>query len=360
MPGGAVARNRFAVLPAPEHNGGMKHKLPHRPGGFTLVELLVVIAIISILMGITIPAVQSMRASAKSLECRNNLRNIGLAVTSYYTTNRRLPPSFEVPEGTVVRGSWSVHARIMPYSELTAAYRNIDFDTDWHDQVGTGIPALAVPLFNCPSEPNSQTRIRDGSLYVHGTNYGFNMGSWLIHDPATGQRGDGAFVVNEGRRLKDVTDGLSNTLAAADVKAYTSYIRNVDSIDTSFPSTPDHFLGTAGELKLGLSIDQNTGHTVWCDGRVHHTGFTTVFRPNTRVPYEVAGQTYDIDFTSQQEGRDLTRPTYAAVTSRSHHPGGVNTVNLDGAVRFVSDSISTSVWQALGSINGGEVISEAW
>ncbi len=327
--------------------------------GFTLIELLVVIAVISILMGLTIPAVQSVRRSAQSVSCKNNLKNIGLAVTNYQTATGTYPPSFEVPQGETVRGSWSIHARIMPYMEEDNAFKNIDFDVDWHDQVDTGVPAYAVPSYTCPSEPNTLTRQQNGADFVHGTTYGFNMGSWLIHNPVNGTTGDGAFRVNQKTRPRDLRDGLSTTLCATDVKAYTPYIRNADVIDPMLPTSTGHFQGVSAELKLGPSQSNNTGHTVWCDGRVHHTGITTVFTPNTRVPYTYDGQEYDIDYSSQQEGRDLDRATYAAVTARSYHTSGINAVNMDGSVRFISDSISLEIWRALGTGNNGEVIDQS-
>ena len=323
---------------------------------FTLIELLVVITVISILVGLTIPAVQSVRRTAQSLACKNNLRNIGVAVTNYQSSKKFFPPSFEVPVGGTVRGSWSIHARIMPYVEEDNAHKRIDFALDWHDQVDTGIPSYAAPLFTCPSEPNTRIRQKDGGDYVYGTNYGFNMGSWFIYDPVTGQAGDGAFRVNGKTRSRDIGDGLSQTLCAVDVKSYTSYIRNVPIIDPALPDSPGYFEGVSGELKLGPFQDENTGHTVWCDGRVHHTGFTTVYSPNTRVTYTLGGTVYDIDYNSQQEGRDLTRPTFAAVTSRSYHSAGVNGLNMDGSVRFISDSIDLEIWRALGTADQGEIV----
>ena len=235
----------------------------------------------------------------------------------------------------------------MAYIEETNSYVKIDFDTDWHSQVDTGVPAYAVPVYNCPSEFNSETRVQGGRPYVHGTNYAFNMGSWLIHDPVTGELGDGAFRVNERTRSKEFRDGKSHTMCATEVHAYTPYVRNADLIDSTFPTLLDHFEGFSGEFKT-------TGHTVWCDGRVHHTGFTTVYPPNSKVSYVESGQLYDIDFTFQQEGRDLTRPTYAAITARSHHEVSVNILNMDGSVHTIPDSIDTNVWQALGSRAGGE------
>ena len=190
--------------------------------------------------------------------------------------------------------------------EQATARNLIDIDQDWHDQLETGIPALGVPSYSCPSDVFAENRIRDGQDYVHSTSYGFNMGTWLIYDPVTGQTGDGAFRVSNPTRHQDFYDGTSNTLAIADVRAFTSYIRNVPSYDAEVPTSADQFNGLVGELKLGPQREQNTGHTVWCDGRVHHAGFTTTFTPNTFVSYEYDGKVYDIDFNSQQEGRDLT------------------------------------------------------
>src|SRR5947208_2836612 len=79
---------------------------------------------------------------------------------------------------------------------------------------------------------------------------------------------------------------------------------------------------------------RETGHTEWVDGRVHETGFTAAFPPNTRVAYTSGGKRYDVDFISSTEGVTTgAPPTYAAVTARSYHPGGVNILLLDGSVR---------------------------
>lgn len=326
-----------------------------RPRGFTLVELLVVIAIIGILIGMLLPAVQMVRSAARRTSCANNLRQHALGLANYESTFREYPVSFYAPEGVNVRGSWSIHARLLPMMEQSNAYFQIDFDTDWHDQVDTGIPAFGVPVYSCPSDHLAGKRTQAGADYVHSTSYGFNMGSWFIYDPVTGQTGDGSFRVNDATRTADFGDGLSNTLAISDVKSFSSYIRNVSTIDGVLPIQPDHFMGVTGQLKLGPGHHDSTGHTVWTDGRVHHTGFTTVFTPNTFVPYEYNGRIYDIDYNSQQEGRDLVRPTYAAVTARSHHAGGVNIARMDGSVDFLSETIDRIVWQSMGTARGGEV-----
>jgi prepilin-type processing-associated H-X9-DG protein len=111
--------------------------------------------------------------------------------------------------------------------------------------------------------------------------------------------------------------------------------------------------------QLGPSTNDCTGHTEWPDGRVHHSGFTTVFTPNTKVPLTVGGITHDIDYNSRQEGNSATQRTYVAITSRSYHAGGlVNVLLMDGSVRSVSDNVGLPVRRALGARAGGEVPGE--
>ena len=326
---------------------------------FTLVELLVVIAIIGILIAMLLPAIQQVRESARRTQCANRLRQLALAVHHYENIHSHFPTSFDVRPGEIKRGSWSIHAKLLPLIEQGNVETRIDFDTDWHDQLETGVHAFGAPILSCPSDINGGNRIRDGVTYVHSTSYGFNMGTWFIYDPNTGETSNGAFTVGTATLHASFRDGLSNTLGATDVKAFTSYIRNSNSYDSAMPSSVTHFLSATGQLKLGSGTQKNTGHSVWTDGRVHHAGMTVTYTPNSVVPYIVNGQEFDIDFNSQQEGRDLLNPTYAAVTARSWHPGGVNISRMDGSVSFLSDNIDLQVWRASGSISDGE-IGSAW
>ncbi len=211
----------------------------------------------------------------------------------------------------------------------------------------------------CPSEINDTVRLKNGSPHIYPQTYGFNFGTWLVYDPVNGTRGDGPFYVNSKTRFGSVKDGQSNTLCVAEVKAFTSYIRNTPDPGSTPPTDPNAFNGMTGQLKLGPGLHKNTGHTEWCDGRVKHSGFTTTFAPNTFVTYDYDGQTYDIDFNSVQEGKKNDQATYAAITSRSHHAGGMVSAGLlDGSTRSIADTIDLTVWRALGTINGGEVISQ--
>ena len=339
-------------------NNVVKHK---QNNAFTLIELLVVIAIIGILIGMLLPAVQMVREAARRTSCLNNVRQTVLASQGYEAAFQKFPPSFEIEHGTILsgnNGSWSIHGRLLPFVEQANAYKLVNLNVAWDAQTATGVPTLRVPLFQCPSEVNDTVRIKNGQPFVYPQNYGFNFGSWLVYDPVNGNRGDGPFYVNSETRFGSIRDGASNTLCVAEVKAFTSYIRNTSDPGAVPPTDPNAFNGTSGQLKLGTGLHQNTGHTEWCDGRVHHSGFTTVFTPNTSVPYDHDGLTYDIDFNSVQEGKKNDQATYAAITSRSYHAGGmVNVGMLDGSTRSVSDSIDLSVWRAIGTIDGGEVVS---
>ncbi len=330
-----------------------------RRSAFTLVELLVVIAIIGILIALLLPAVQAAREAARRSQCLNHLKQLGLANHNYADSWRCFPSSAIIDFATNLTAnnvSWGVHGRLLPYIEQEPLADRVDLSAAWDAQVV--IDAVRIEVFGCPSDPKS-LEVRDpggGKPRLYPTSYGFNLGVYFVYDPQSRRGGQGVSYPNSSVSWSGVTDGTSNTLLAADVRAWQPYRRNGGPSVTSAPETADQ----AASITAEASEFKNTGHTEWPDGRVHHTGFTACLVPNTRVPCSSGGFEYDCDYNSWQEGKNGVAgvPTYAIITSRSFHPGGVNVALVDGSCRFVRETITLAAWRALGTRDEGEIPTE--
>ncbi len=332
---------------------------------FTLVELLVVIAIIGVMVSLLLPAVQAAREAARRMQCKNNLKQIALAMHNYEATHRVFPPSASIRMAGAINtnASWSIHGRILPFLEQGALADRVNLSVAWDDQAA--ISGLKIPVYACPSDPDSDTP-RDVSPKLASplfpTTYGFNFGTWMVYDPISNTMGDGAFGPNSRIGFHSFTDGSSNTLMVAEVKARQAYGRNEPPVGGA--ATPAPVLeAVSAKIPTGFTWCRPNGHTEWPDGRVHHQGFTTAAGPNARTLLASASNQCpagaDIDFTSQQEGTSPNAATFAVITSRSYHTGIVHAAMMDGSVRSTSESIDLRVWRAMGTRSGGEVIATA-
>jgi prepilin-type N-terminal cleavage/methylation domain-containing protein len=326
--------------------------------GFTLVELLVVIAIIGILVSLLLPAVQAIRESSRRTQCVNNLKQSALAVQNFQAAKGTYPPSmvWNYVVGST-QNDWSVWARVMPYLEEAGLSAYV-LPTGIQDQTlvnGVLLSAYRIPTYVCPSEPNAIMKLTAGGLPdAYPVNYGVNLGTWLVFDPDQKKIPGGAFFPNSALGPKNFTDGLSNTLMAAEVKMWTPYYNKGNASSTA-PSTPSAICSIGYTGQIGPDLTDNTGHTEWADGGSWHTGLTTTFTPNARVICNYAGTVVDVDFVSRNENSSLKKNTYAALTARSFHPGVVNAAMMDGSVHTVPDLIDLTVWQAVSTRAGGEV-----
>jgi prepilin-type N-terminal cleavage/methylation domain-containing protein len=343
--------------------------MSHRHGrGFTLIELLVVIAIIAVLIALLLPAVQAAREAARRGQCLNNIKQLGLAFQNYESSNNVLPPAF-VGSGTgntvVWTNGWSALARILPYTEQNALFNSANFFIWKEDPTNTTTVAVNVAIFDCPSDPKTAPFLHDYG-YAGCNSYGACQGSWFVWGGFSGPYNNAAFSTNQARRFAEFTDGLSNTMIVAEVKASQaaancrqtalSLINNPNNIPSPYvnPFTIAPEYNSCNPTLVGAV--QFEEHTEWSDGNVHASGYSTAWPPNKAILGSAAWN-LGLDLDLNGINQELGGPTFAAITSRSYHPGGVDVGFGDGSARFVKSSVDGMIWRALGTINGGEVVS---
>jgi prepilin-type N-terminal cleavage/methylation domain-containing protein len=334
-----------------------------RRRGFTLVELLVVIAIIGILIALLLPAIQMAREASRRASCTNNIRQMGLAIQLFIGAQRRLPPTSEValnPDGTYQVGYLGPHARILPYIERNTVYDVMDTATTYGNLDNEFATGRVIGEYLCPSETNQDPYDHPTFGLIGGVNYGFCMGDWYVWGgPAGTVPSRAPFGVNLRRPLSAFTDGLSHTLFLSEVKNYQPYIRDCGHLanvgDPNNIPPPDAIpLTVAPEYLGGGCTVLSNGHSQWAELTVHHNGFTTAWPPNTITPGGPGMLYDDVDLNSQRER--IGGPTFAAVTSRSYHPGGVVSLMGDTSTKFVANTIDGRVWRALSTVAGQETI----
>jgi len=312
-----------------------------------------------VLIALLLPAVQAAREAARRMQCTNNLKQLGLALANYEGVAGALPPSVVVARNGSAYWSngWSAHGRLLPFLEQGAAFNAVNFTLNYSSPDNTTVSRLTVSTFICPSEVRPDPKASATSQYGVA-NYNWNVGDWYVFGGlGVSSENRGAFGVNRSRRLAEFVDGLSNTVVASEVKTYQAVLTNCDLSTVkepgSIPSPTADPYAAAPEYGSGSCTLKTTAHAEWVDGAALETGFTTAWPPNRKI---LAGSSaVDVDLVGR--GEKAGGPTYAAITSRSYHPGGVNSLLGDGSVRFIKSTIAGTTWRALGSVNGGEVIS---
>lgn len=312
--------------------------------GFTLIELLVVIAIIAVLVAILLPAVQQAREAARRTTCRNNLKQLGIAMHNYHDTHNAF--TF----------GWNQHgfgwsAMILPQIEMNNVYDRLHFREsgpgNWNNLGSAGnqtAVGIVIPVFRCPTmaqpetiyDTNHQTdrvpasyrACASGTAIYDWDNYTPSGEEWLYNSPQNGIC-YGASATN----MRDITDGTSNTVLIGE--SYTDPVFVQDRV------TPD--VWTIGSFQID-AWDINADGTP-TSGALSGSNEFTEFVGSMGAPMNSRKFASTSGFQKQ-------------AAFGSYHVGGGNLAFADGAVRFVSENVDFELYKRLGTKSGGEVVSE--
>ena len=325
--------------------------------GFTLIELLVVIAIIAVLIALLLPAVQAAREAARRSQCVNNLKQIGLAMHNYQSTNNCLP------QGTrgCCWGTWLV--TVLPFVEQANMYNSwnsfgnnsgitgyVDGPLRYAGVCNSTVTTSRIAAYSCPSDPNGlgTSGINGGGKPVTSHNYVANFGNTTHQQGALTDNsitytylgapfgdvgspnaditaGTGQGATNGVVDFNGITDGLSNTLMVSEV--------------------------LIGRTSANYDL---RGFSWWAYG----TSFTGFLPPNSTKPDWMQSSSY-CNYTADPTNPPCIQGTNSLVynAARSKHPGGVNAGLCDGSVKFMKNTVNRITYMALSSARGGEVIS---
>lgn len=310
---------------------------PGRPSGrrgMTIVELLTVIAIIGLLAGLLLPAIQSSREAARSLACKNNLKQLGLALQNHQAAYGCFPPGRGAPFPRV----FSAHAYLLPFCEGTV-FNDLDFkappvtfDLPSGDVLGGGSNLIAaqagLPLFLCPSDPHAP---RVPGSNFGATNYAACSGSGTQRYGSLADA-DGVFFTGSAISFADIIDGSSHTIAFSERllgtgfgTSHASHAKAFWMWELSDRSSPTR---EACRATSGGSWYAARGEK-WIMGNYGNTLYNHYYPPNATD--------HDCMNITQQVG---------LMSASSLHPGGVNAIFCDGSVRTTAATVDLQLWRA--------------
>lgn len=361
-----------------------------RRSAFTLVELLVVIAIIGILIALLLPAVQAARESARRTECTNKLKQFGLGLHNFESSNKRFPPAqfsnitdvatspdhiawqASHPGAPAVPGdyyNWNFVAFMLPYMELESLADQLDTDlspndngpTQWQLDNWMAVRSIKPYLFTCPSDPN--TVLTGGNAQQVGIgkcSYRANRGRYAVFNG----NNDGFFTLDTGIKFvwrkdrtktgilaTEVLDGLSNTAAMSE--------RGLGDENNSYNLKGDWIVDTAQTVATAnyanaqtirqqclsntSTVDgDSTGGRNWFNGVYRMSTYNHVAPPNSK----------SVKIANSKDANGCN-------SASSYHPGGVMVLLGDGSTRFVKESVSAEVWAAVGGVKDGIALNTA-
>ena len=320
----------------------------------TLVELLAVIAIIGTLIGLLLPAVQAAREAARMSACSNNIRQLSLAVLGFEEQKQRLP-SYSLDYGLRMRGtntgrdswgSWGVMVHLLPFVEEAALYQKCldEFDLGQEFLSTTSVRNRQIGMLMCPSEIQRKPVIGSMGLTSYHVNSGDVVTSWqyvIVRgpfipgiQPLSGYTSYSSIPTTNIRprytKIKDVTDGLSKTVAFGEVivgrvtRSLPAGVANSTNLsDSSSPSVCTGEIGSDGQYAAVYSnnnYDRQLPGSDWGDARDSMTSFQTMAAPN-----------------SPRCAKDMG--SYPIVPASSYHRGGAYVAMCDGSVQFITDGI---------------------
>lgn len=336
--------------------------------GFTLVELLVVMAIIAVLVAILLPVLQAGREASQLTQCKTRLRNVGVALLSYQTTNRRFPPGADSKADPIQASTphnffrWSALAHLTPYLEEQSAHDLIDFDAPMYRDNKLNpavVTAVATRLesYLCPSDRQTLSISDNGAIRYGPTNYVICSGSGI--NGGTPYDTDGVFYVNSATSIDDIRDGTGYTILASESTLGTGKesmgVADRISVNAQTDYATPLLFGTSAILTedrcrspQGWNISNRRGF-FWASGEYRCAMYNHHRMPNDPM--------IDCIGSRAMPSEDI-RTRFSAFgwrAARSQHSGGVNILLADGSVHFIDQSIDPYVWRAASTCDESEV-----